>query len=190
MLWDLNEGKHLYSLEAGDIVNALVFSPNRYWLCAATASCVKIFDLESKCVLQVTLFDSYVHTTSLGLLWTSSSPTSLMLVPSRASLSVSRSPGLLTARLSSVVSPTTSSAFGPCRRRRCCFSLSESFFLRGVWGRRCTSFFCSTQTKNQPCASISLSEVRRHDYSCELARAIIFYQKSSEMKICRSRMYL
>jgi WD40 repeat protein len=48
MLWDLNEGKHLYSLEAGDIVNALVFSPNRYWLCAATASCIKIFDLESK----------------------------------------------------------------------------------------------------------------------------------------------
>jgi guanine nucleotide-binding protein subunit beta-2-like 1 protein len=48
MLWDLNEGKHLYSLEAGDVVNALVFSPNRYWLCAATASCVKIFDLESK----------------------------------------------------------------------------------------------------------------------------------------------
>ena len=50
MLWDLNEGKHLYSLEAGDIVNSLVFSPNRYWLCAATDSCVKIFDLESKCV--------------------------------------------------------------------------------------------------------------------------------------------
>lgn len=48
MLWDLNEGKHLYSLEAGDIVNALVFSPNRYWLCAATATCIKIFDLESK----------------------------------------------------------------------------------------------------------------------------------------------
>jgi len=50
MLWDLNEGKHLYSLEAGDVVNALVFSPNRYWLCAATATCVKIFDLESKSV--------------------------------------------------------------------------------------------------------------------------------------------
>lgn len=50
MLWDLNDGKHLYSLEAGDVVNALVFSPNRYWLCAATASCVKIFDLESKYV--------------------------------------------------------------------------------------------------------------------------------------------
>jgi len=51
MLWDLNEGKHLYSLEAGDIVNALVFSPNRYWLCAATASGIKIFDLESKQVV-------------------------------------------------------------------------------------------------------------------------------------------
>ena len=55
MLWDLNEGKHLYSLEAGDIVNALVFSPNRYWLCAATASCVKIFDLESKYVIIINL---------------------------------------------------------------------------------------------------------------------------------------
>ena len=48
MLWDLNEGKHLYSLEAGDIINSLVFSPNRYWLCAATSSGIKIFDLESK----------------------------------------------------------------------------------------------------------------------------------------------
>ncbi|GAA5876744.1 hypothetical protein JCM8547_002035 [Rhodosporidiobolus lusitaniae] len=51
MLWDLNEGKHLYSLEAGDAINALVFSPNRYWLCAATASSIKIFDLESKSIV-------------------------------------------------------------------------------------------------------------------------------------------
>lgn len=42
MLWDLNDGKHLYSLEAGDIVNALVFSPNRYWLCAATSAGIKV----------------------------------------------------------------------------------------------------------------------------------------------------
>ena len=35
--------------------NALVFSPNRYWLCAATASCVKIFDLESKSVTRLFL---------------------------------------------------------------------------------------------------------------------------------------
>jgi len=51
MLWDLNEGKHLYSLEAGDEINALVFSPNRYWLCAATSTCIKIFDLESKSIV-------------------------------------------------------------------------------------------------------------------------------------------
>lgn len=36
MLWDLAEGKRLYSLDAGDIIHALTFSPNRYWLCAAT----------------------------------------------------------------------------------------------------------------------------------------------------------
>jgi guanine nucleotide-binding protein subunit beta-2-like 1 protein len=47
-LWDLNEGKHLYSLEAGDIIHALVFSPTRYWLCAATQQAIKIWDLESK----------------------------------------------------------------------------------------------------------------------------------------------
>lgn len=50
-LWDLNEGKHLYSLEAGNIINSLIFSPNRYWLCAATDSSIKIWDLESKVVV-------------------------------------------------------------------------------------------------------------------------------------------
>jgi WD40 repeat protein len=48
MLWDLTEGKRLYCLEAGDIIHSLVFSPNRYWLVAATDSCIKIWDLESK----------------------------------------------------------------------------------------------------------------------------------------------
>jgi len=51
MLWDLGEGKHLYSLEAGDVINSLCFSPNRYWLCAATQSSIKIWDLESKSVV-------------------------------------------------------------------------------------------------------------------------------------------
>lgn len=52
MLWDLQEGKHLYSLEAGDVINALVFSPNRYWLCAATDKSIKIWDLESKNIVE------------------------------------------------------------------------------------------------------------------------------------------
>jgi guanine nucleotide-binding protein subunit beta-2-like 1 protein len=51
MLWDLNEGKRLYSLDAGEIIHSLVFSPNRYWLCAATDECIKIWDLESKIIV-------------------------------------------------------------------------------------------------------------------------------------------
>lgn len=51
MLWDLHEGKHLYTLEGGENINALTFSPNRYWLCAATGPSVKIWDLEGKVVV-------------------------------------------------------------------------------------------------------------------------------------------
>ena len=29
MLWDLNDGKHLYTLENSEIINSLTFSPNR-----------------------------------------------------------------------------------------------------------------------------------------------------------------
>ena len=47
-LWDLTEGKRLYSLDAGEAIHALVFSPNRYWLVAATSAAIKIWDLESK----------------------------------------------------------------------------------------------------------------------------------------------
>jgi len=48
MLWDLNEGKHLYTLSTDNTINALTFSPNRYWLCAATGPSIKIWDLETK----------------------------------------------------------------------------------------------------------------------------------------------
>nr|O24076.1 RecName: Full=Small ribosomal subunit protein RACK1; AltName: Full=Guanine nucleotide-binding protein subunit beta-like protein [Medicago sativa]CAA69934.1 G protein beta subunit-like [Medicago sativa subsp. x varia] len=52
LLWDLAEGKRLYSLDAGSIIHALCFSPNRYWLCAATESSIKIWDLESKSIVE------------------------------------------------------------------------------------------------------------------------------------------
>jgi len=48
MLWDLNEGKHLYTLTGNDVINAMSFSPNRYWLCAAVGPVIKIWDLEDK----------------------------------------------------------------------------------------------------------------------------------------------
>jgi len=51
MLWDLNEAKHLYTLDGGDTINALTFSPNRYWLCAASGPSIKIWDLENKVVV-------------------------------------------------------------------------------------------------------------------------------------------
>mmetsp|Transcript_8493 Transcript_8493/g.21440 ORF Transcript_8493/g.21440 Transcript_8493/m.21440 type:complete len:341 (+) Transcript_8493:66-1088(+) len=51
MLWDLNESKNLYSLDAGGEVNCLVFSPNRYWLCAGTSTGIRIWDLETKSVV-------------------------------------------------------------------------------------------------------------------------------------------
>lgn len=51
MLWDLNEGKRLYSLDAGEIIYSLCFSPNRYWLCAATDREIRIWDLESKVIV-------------------------------------------------------------------------------------------------------------------------------------------
>lgn len=43
MLWDLNDGKHLYTLDHPDIINALCFSPNRYWLCVATGPSIKVW---------------------------------------------------------------------------------------------------------------------------------------------------
>jgi len=51
MLWDLNDGKHLYTLGGNDVINALAFSPNRYWLCAAVGPVLKIWDLEDKTVV-------------------------------------------------------------------------------------------------------------------------------------------
>ena len=117
MLWDLNEAKHLYSLEAGDVVNALVFSPNRYWLCAATASCIKIFDLESKCVglqphtpeaiLMFVIFSGQLSTSS-----SQNAPTQARL----RSQSACRSPGRQMARHCLVVSPMTSSVSGALSR--------------------------------------------------------------------------
>ncbi|KAE8710694.1 Guanine nucleotide-binding protein subunit beta-like protein [Hibiscus syriacus] len=52
LLWELAEGKKLYSLEAGSIIHSLCFSPNRYWLCAATEQSIKIWDLESKSIVE------------------------------------------------------------------------------------------------------------------------------------------
>jgi len=47
-LWDLQKGEKLYVLsDICETIHALTFSPNRYWLCVATESKIKIWDLES-----------------------------------------------------------------------------------------------------------------------------------------------
>ncbi len=64
MLWDLSEGKHLYSLDAGSVIHTLCFSPNRYWLCAGTDKNIIIWDLETKSVvaeLNSSAPDFHVH---------------------------------------------------------------------------------------------------------------------------------
>merc|ERR1711990_1326752 len=51
MLWDVTDGKHLYSLDAGSTINGLTFSPKNYWLIAATDTSIKVWDLENKQIL-------------------------------------------------------------------------------------------------------------------------------------------
>merc|ERR1712228_49327 len=50
-LWDLSNGKKLTSLDCQSMdgeINALCFSPNRYWLCVAAGDEIKFWDLETK----------------------------------------------------------------------------------------------------------------------------------------------
>lgn len=44
-LWYLAERRHCIDIDAGDIVNGLCFSPERYWLCAVTREHVKVWDI-------------------------------------------------------------------------------------------------------------------------------------------------
>ncbi|ODV83766.1 hypothetical protein CANARDRAFT_202344 [[Candida] arabinofermentans NRRL YB-2248] len=48
ILWDMISKKTLYTLQAGDKINALAFSPNRYWLCAATSTSIMTFNLQER----------------------------------------------------------------------------------------------------------------------------------------------
>jgi len=79
LLWDLNEGKHLYTLDHTDTINSLCFSPNRYWLCAATGPTIKIWDLESKNMVEELRPDLGVTSTKapqcLSMAWSSDGQT-------------------------------------------------------------------------------------------------------------------
>jgi len=74
MLWDLIQEKHLYALDASCVVYALAFSPTRYWLCAATSEFVRVWDLQTKCIVDdltpmVTSANSAVIPECISLAW-------------------------------------------------------------------------------------------------------------------------
>jgi guanine nucleotide-binding protein subunit beta-2-like 1 protein len=52
MLWDLADGKSLSILDAGSEINALVFSPAHFWLCAAFGAKFCIWDVRTKEVVR------------------------------------------------------------------------------------------------------------------------------------------
>jgi len=58
MLWNLAEKQPLSSFDAGSEVHALAFSPNRFWLCVALDSCIKIYDLENRVVVDQLVAES------------------------------------------------------------------------------------------------------------------------------------
>ena len=43
---------NLYSLDSKESVVCLTFSPNRYWLCCSTLKSIKIWDLETKALIE------------------------------------------------------------------------------------------------------------------------------------------
>jgi len=53
----------LYELQSNSIINSLTFSPNRYWLCAATTTSIIIWDLENKSVVSEI---QYPHLDQIG----------------------------------------------------------------------------------------------------------------------------
>ncbi|UYV67603.1 GNB2L1 [Cordylochernes scorpioides] len=81
MLWDLNEKKHLYTLDHNEVINSLCFSPNRYWLAVASGPTIKLWDLESKNVVEelcpdvVSSFDSQQQPDCISIAWSADGQT-------------------------------------------------------------------------------------------------------------------
>jgi len=51
MMWNLNERSHMFSLNAVSTINALEFSPHKYWLAVGTDDRIRIFDLDTQSVI-------------------------------------------------------------------------------------------------------------------------------------------
>ena len=51
MIWQIKDNTLLYQLDTQSSINALAFSPTRYWLAAATDAGIKVWDLDSKTLI-------------------------------------------------------------------------------------------------------------------------------------------
>lgn len=51
MIWQVKDNSLLYQLDTQSSINALAFSPTRYWLAAATDAGIKVWDLDSKTLI-------------------------------------------------------------------------------------------------------------------------------------------
>lgn len=76
ILWDIREKKYLFSLDAGEAINSLCFSPNKFWLCGATQTGIKVWNLETKEKLQELFLSNYIFENAnkdigcLSMAWT------------------------------------------------------------------------------------------------------------------------
>lgn len=60
IIWDLNGSKQLFSLDAHAKINALAFCPMRLWLCAATTSSIKVWNLGNHTLVDELKIDASV----------------------------------------------------------------------------------------------------------------------------------
>ena len=51
MIWQIKDNSLLYQLDTQSPINSLAFSPTRYWLAATTDSGIKVWDLDSKTLI-------------------------------------------------------------------------------------------------------------------------------------------
>ncbi|OMJ74109.1 hypothetical protein SteCoe_27057 [Stentor coeruleus] len=51
MIWQIKDNTLLYQLDTQSSINCLAFSPTRYWLAAATDDGIKVWDLDSKSLI-------------------------------------------------------------------------------------------------------------------------------------------
>jgi guanine nucleotide-binding protein subunit beta-2-like 1 protein len=73
ILWDLKEGKELFTIEAGEPVMSIAFNPKQCSLAATTTKSVRVYDIESKSLkAEIKIAEPRVESPMCGAEFTSS----------------------------------------------------------------------------------------------------------------------